>query len=67
MTYHERVAHTMVATWVVGSMNTYETVLARLYERCPTEAELRAMIAGMEERARKEYGAPDNFRLVPDE
>jgi hypothetical protein len=63
MTYHERVAAVMARSFAAGTYNTYEQILTALLARMPDENELRAYVAGLEDKARK-MGAPDDFKLV---
>lgn len=50
-TYHERVARVMSQSVSVGSLNSYETILAATRERFPTEEELRRYVGVLEKMA----------------
>lgn len=51
-TLHERVATRMAASASVGPYASYETILAALKRKFPTEEDLRQIIAVMEQAAR---------------
>lgn len=48
MTYHERVARTMSQSVSVGTHHSYDTILAAIHARFPTEEELRRYVGVLE-------------------
>jgi hypothetical protein len=64
-TLHERVAAKMKASYVAGTLNSYETILAALLRDYPTEESLRVLIAEMESWARQ-CGAPEDWHYLDD-
>jgi len=50
-TYHEKVAEALVNTRTVGSMNTYEQILAALLKKEPDEEKLKVIVSREEAKA----------------
>lgn len=66
LTYHERVARAMKRSYSAGSMNSYETILAALREKFPTEDALRVEVTKIEVRL-KEMGMMPLEMHFPDD
>ena len=66
LTYHERVAHAMKASYAAGSLNSYETILAALKSKFPNEDDLRAHIATIEARLKSMGMMPPDMRFPDD-
>lgn len=67
MSLYERVARKMAASHSVGPFASYETILAALRKRYPTEAELRSHIAELEAEARELGLGGANSRFLEDD
>ena len=66
MSYHERVARAMKRTFSAGSMNSYETILAALKTKYPTEGALRLAVIGIESRLKAMGVMPLDMKFPDD-
>lgn len=66
LTYHERVAAAMRRSYVVGSTNSYESILAALLRKFPREEDLRAAVEVIEERLKVAGLMPKGMRFPED-
>lgn len=66
LTYHEKVARAMKASVAAGTFNSYETILAALETKFPTEEGLRAYVKTMEAEAVRVCNATPGWHLVGD-
>lgn len=64
--YHERIARAMKKSYSAGSLNSYETILAALHLKFPTEQQLREHVAQLESKMQL-MGAPPGWRFIDDE
>lgn len=64
LTYHERIAHAMKKTYIVGSLNSYKTILDALHRKFPTERELREHVSVLEHIVRTTGTVPDSWTLL---
>ncbi len=59
---HEQVAFEMAALPSPSLLNkTYDEILTKLHERCPTEEDLRAYVGAMEQEAKNDGAVKPDF------